>query len=223
MLRAIVAAAMALAASACGASPVPPSPSPTPDHVDPARIDRVRAELPAGYEFAAVPKGTSPVELWGYGGGWKADPARCAALADPVPAATTTAGWSASGPGGIVYAVVLGAPEPVQLDSALLDDCGRWTLSGGQRHSTVTFTPAPTVERADTVATVTDSSTVVEGAPKPGRTPGPSPRTWAPTSPTSPSSPTPDRRIRNSDRSSPPDYCRSRCRRCGAELTAVRG
>ncbi|MGY4870528.1 DUF5642 family protein [Mycolicibacterium elephantis] len=163
MLRAIVAAAMALAASACGASPVPPSPSPTPDHVDPARIDRVRAELPAGYEFAAVPRGTSPVELWGYGGGWKADPARCAALADPVPAATTTAGWSASGPGGIVYAVVLGAPEPVQLDSALFDDCGRWTLSGGQRHSTVTFTPAPTVERAETVATVTDSSTVVEG------------------------------------------------------------
>ena len=32
-----------------------------------------------------------------------------------------------------------------------------------RRHSTVTFTPAPTVERADTVATVTDSSTVVEG------------------------------------------------------------
>lgn len=163
MLRAIVAATVALGAAACGAPPAPPSASTVSVRVDPARIDRVRGELPAGYEFGAVADGTSPVDVWGYGARWVADPPRCRALADPVPDATTTSGWSASGPGGIVYAVVLGSPQPVHLDSSVLDECGRWTLSGGRGHGSVTFTPAPAIDGAATVATVTDSSTVVEG------------------------------------------------------------
>lgn len=162
MLRAIV-ATVVLAAVGCAAPPAPPSTSTTSVSVNPARIDRVRGELPAGYEFGAVAAATSPVAVWGYGEGWTADPPQCAALADPVPDATTTTGWSASGSGGIVYAVVLGSPHPVHLDAALLDECGRWTVSGGQGHSSVTFTPAPTVDGAASVALVTDSTTVVEG------------------------------------------------------------
>lgn len=156
-------ATLALAAAACGTPPVPAPTSTTDLRVDPARVDRVRGDLPAGYEFAGVTDPTAPAALWGYGEGWTADPPKCAALADPVPDATTTAGWSASGPGGIVYAVVLGAPHPAHLDSALRDECLRWTVSGGQGQGIVTIAPAPTVAHATTLATVTDSTTVVEG------------------------------------------------------------
>lgn len=163
MLRAVV-AVVALAAAACGGPPAPPpTSSTTAGHVNPARIDRVRAEVPAGYEFAAVPARASPAELWGYGAGWTADPPQCAVVADPVPDATMTTGWSASGPGGIVYAVVLGSAQPVHLDPAVRHECARWTVSGGQGRGSVTFTPAPTVGDAVTLATATDSITVVEG------------------------------------------------------------
>ncbi|MGE2688629.1 DUF5642 family protein [Mycolicibacterium pulveris] len=162
MLRAMV-AAVVLTAAACATPPAPPPTSTTERHVNPARVDRVRGQLPPGYEFGGVADAASPAALWGYGPGWTADPPRCAALADPVPAATTTAGWSASGSGGIVYVVVLGAPEPVNLDAALRDECLRWTVSGGQGQGVVTITPAPTVDAATTVATVTDSTTLVEG------------------------------------------------------------
>ncbi|MGV0873116.1 DUF5642 family protein [Mycolicibacterium sp. XJ879] len=156
-------ATLALAAAACGTPPVPTPTSTTELRVNPARIDRVRGDLPAGYEFTGIADGTAPAALWGYGEGWTADPPQCGALADPIPEATTTAGWSASGPGGIVYAVVLGAPHPVGLDPALPDECLRWTVSGGQGQGIVTIAPAPTVAHATTVATVTDSTTVVEG------------------------------------------------------------
>lgn len=163
MLRAVV-AVVAVAVVGCGGPPAPPpTSSTTSGHVNPARVDRVRGELPAGYEFAAVPAGASPAELWGYGDGWTADPPQCAVLADPVPEAMTTAGWSASGPGGIVYAVVLGSPHPVHPDPAVHDECGRWTVSGGQGRGSVAFSPAPAVVDVATVATVTDSTTVVEG------------------------------------------------------------
>jgi hypothetical protein len=153
--------AVALGAAACGA-PAPPQPTPstTAQQVNPARIDRVRGALPSGYETADLTGPASPAAVWGYGADWRADPPRCAALADPAGAAKS-AGWSASGPGGIVYAVV--ASASVDVDTAVLRECGRWTVEGGQTTGTVTLGPAPAVDSASTLAMATASTTVVEG------------------------------------------------------------
>jgi Domain of unknown function (DUF5642) len=157
---------MALAAAACAApNPPQPTPSTTAHQVNPARIDRVRGQLPAGYETAELTGPASPAAVWGYGADWRADPPRCAALADPAGVAATT-GWSASGPGGIVYAVVASAAADV--DPAVLAECGRWTVEGGQTTGTVTLRPPPAVDNASTVAMATESTTVVEGGTQTG-------------------------------------------------------
>jgi hypothetical protein len=132
--------------------------------VNPARIDRVRPELPAGYEVADLSDEAAPAGLWGFGANWVADPAHCAALADPVVDAGETRGWSGSGPGGIVYAVVTGGPATqVRLDPALVTACAQWTLSAGHTSGTVTVAPAPAIEDAATVGMTTAATTVVEG------------------------------------------------------------
>lgn len=99
--------------------------------------------------------------MWGYGAQWSTDPPRCAALADPAAGATTATGWSASGPGGIVYAVVAAAPG--RLDATVTAECRKWTVSGGRTNGSVTLTPAPAIADALTVAMTTASRTVVEG------------------------------------------------------------
>ncbi len=132
--------------------------------MNPANIQRVRGELPAGYEVADVSGRASQLAFWGFGPDWTAEPPQCGALADPVGDAATTRGWSGSGVGGIVYAVVTGSPPAqVPFDPALIAECGRWTLASGHTTGTVTLVPAPTVDGAATVGMATEATTVVEG------------------------------------------------------------
>jgi hypothetical protein len=42
-------------------------------------------------------------------------------------------------------------------------DCGQWTLAAGRSRGNVTLTPAPTIDGAQTVATATATTIVVEG------------------------------------------------------------
>lgn len=157
-------AALSLCVAACGQSPssAPSTATSRPStQVNPARIERVRSELPSGYEVAALSGRTVPVAFWGFGPDWKADPHRCGALADPVAGDATTRGWSASGAGGIVYAVVVASAAT--LDPSLIDECGQWTVSAGRTTGSVTFVAAPAIDRAATVGLATRATTAVEG------------------------------------------------------------
>lgn len=159
--------AAAVALAACGTAPdrpeagSPPAPSATRGVVDPARIDRARHELPPDYEVTDVSGRVTPVAQWGFGPGWQAEPAPCAALADPALAPATLRGWSASGPGGIVYAVA--AAGAAGLDATVLGGCGSWSMSAGPTTGTVRLVDAPVVDGAQTVAMAAESLTVVEG------------------------------------------------------------
>jgi hypothetical protein len=159
-------AAVALFAAACGASERPPPATGTPTtdasaQVNPARIDRVRDDLPDGYEVADLTGPVRPTSLWGFGALWSAEPPQCGPLADPAVDPAMTKGWSGSGTGGIVYAVV--AESTAGLDPAVTAECGQWTLSAGQASGTVTLAAAPAIANAETVAMATVTTTVVEG------------------------------------------------------------
>ncbi|MGV0793634.1 DUF5642 family protein [Mycolicibacterium sp. XJ1819] len=159
-------AAAALLVGACGGQS-----GPAPDglsgadgastRIEPARIDRVRAELPDGYEVAGVQNWVSPAAVWGFRTEWQAEPSACGTLADPAVDPSTARGWSGSGAGGIVYAAVArsrgSAPDP-----AVIADCARWTMSGGQATGSVALTEPPGVD-AETVAMAAETRTVVEG------------------------------------------------------------
>lgn len=128
------------------------------------KIGRVRGDLPAGFETADIVGPASPAAFWGFGPGWVAEPAQCGALAGPPTDDATTTGWSGSGPGGIVHAVVTGSPEsPVGLDPALPAECGQWTVASGNTTGTVNLVDAPAIEGATTVGMDTAAETVVEG------------------------------------------------------------
>jgi hypothetical protein len=157
-------AALVFCVAACGESPsVAPSTatSGASAQLNPARIERVRTELPGGYEVRPLSGRAAPVAFWGLGPEWTADPPRCGALADPVADAMTTRGWSASGAGGIVYAVV--AASTATLDPSLTDECGQWTVSAGHTSGSVTGVAAPAIDSAATVGLSTTTTTVVEG------------------------------------------------------------
>jgi hypothetical protein len=157
-------AALVLFAAACGRSPSP-APSETRStssaRVNPARIERVRADLPTGYEVSALSGRAAPVLFWGLVLGWAADPPRCGALADPAADASTTRGWSASGVGGIVYAVA--AQTRADLDPTVVAECGAWTLTSGRTSASVTLVAAPAIDGAATVGMSVATTTVVEG------------------------------------------------------------
>ena len=157
-------AALALfAAAACGRSPspAPSTQSASSTKVNPARIERVRGDLPGGYEVTALSGRAAPVLFWGFGSGWTADPMRCGALADPAADASTIRGWSASGAGGIVYAVAAGTRA--DLDPSVVAECGAWTVSSGRTSGSVTSVPAPAIDGAATVGLAVATTTVVEG------------------------------------------------------------
>jgi hypothetical protein len=157
-------AALAVLVAACGEPPSSAPSTPTSGsstQVNPARIDRVRTELPTGYEVAALSGRAAPIAFWGLGPDWTADPQRCGALADPVAGGTTTRGWSASGAGGIVYAVV--ATSAATLDESLIGECGQWTVSAGRTSGSITLVAAPAIEGAATVGLATKAATAVEG------------------------------------------------------------
>ncbi|GAC1640974.1 MAG: DUF5642 family protein [Mycobacterium sp.] len=121
----------------------------------------MRTALPSGYEMAALPAEAAPVGFWGLGPRWSADPPQCGALADPVGGARTTRGWSASGAGGIVYAVV--AASNATLDPSLTAQCREWAVSAERTSGTVAVVAAPTIEGAVTVGLSTTTTTLVEG------------------------------------------------------------
>lgn len=167
-----VPAVLLVCALACGVacgSPSAPQPAPASSApqstgktvtVNPARIDRVRHDLPPGYEVVAIDPLATPVSLWGFGPNWSADPAHCAAPA--APDTEPARGWSASGPGGIVYAAVgklRGAPAEPRSDAP----CEQWSVSGGHSMGTVTTVAGPAVEGAVTAGMSTAVTTVVEG------------------------------------------------------------
>ncbi|MEU0494643.1 DUF5642 family protein [Mycobacterium sp. NPDC006124] len=123
-------------------------------------MERVRADLPTDYEFTPLPARAEPVALWGLGAQWVADPPSCAGLGNPA-AGSSLRGWSASGPSGIVYAVVADA-SPI-LDETLVDACGTWQVSAGHTSGVVGVVSAPVVDGAPTLGLSADVTTTVEG------------------------------------------------------------
>jgi hypothetical protein len=154
---------------ACGHPGTPPTTSPTEPsraeaQVNPANITRARGELPAGYEVSDASGSASPVAFWGFGPGWVAEPAPCGVLAGPGSDESTTRGWSASGPGGIVHAVITGSPSaPVTFEPAVLAECGQWMVTSGNTTGTVSLVDAPAIDGVATVGMITDAKTIVEG------------------------------------------------------------
>ncbi len=166
-VRLFAVCALALACSACGQSPgltaVSSSTETASAQINPARINWARSELPQGYEVAEYTGAPRPLRLWSFGGTTVSEPPQCLALAEPAFDSATTRGWSASGPGGIVYALAAGPGSPQRPDSALPAECARWTLTSGHTTGTVTGQPSPDIEAAQTVAMSTAVTTVVEG------------------------------------------------------------
>ncbi|MGV0812000.1 DUF5642 family protein [Mycolicibacterium boenickei] len=161
-----VATVLLVCTAACGPGPAPEPTQASPEPpvtsnvatVNPARIDRVRHQLPPGYEVVGIDPHSNPVSLWGFGPDWTADPAECATSA--APEIEPARGWSASGPGGIVYAAVAKLPGPPAASDA---SCDRWSVSSGHSVGTVTAVPAPAIEGAVTAGMATAVTTVVEG------------------------------------------------------------
>lgn len=164
--RLSVAAVLAAALAGCGTAPPGPAiapesaTTPTPGPITVANIKRLGAQLPAGYEQAAADV-ASPAAIWGLGAAAVADPAGCAALAAPSGDAAAQ-GISGSGPGGIVYAVVVadhaGAPE-----AELLSGCADWTVSLAGTVVAVEIIDAPPIEHATTLGLAARRVTRVEG------------------------------------------------------------
>ena len=125
----------------------------------------MRGDLPAGYEVADLCGPASPVAFWGFGPGWVTEPPQCGVLAGPAADGATTKGWSGSGPGGIVHAVVTGSPtSPVTFDPAVLAECGQWTVISGNTTGTVNLIERPGHRRAPPPSVwTTVAKTVVEG------------------------------------------------------------
>ncbi len=157
-------AALALLCSACAQQPEPvlqPAPTSTVSlTVDPARIDRAREALPPGYEVTSYDGPPAPIAVWGLVGGVDAQPPQCLELAAAPVIPASARGWSASGPGGIVYAVVAASARPV---TAVPAGCRQWTAVAGHTTAVVTEISAPRLEAADTAGMSTDATTVVEG------------------------------------------------------------
>ena len=140
------------------AAPTPSSGTPSSGAVNPAAIARVRTELPPGYEVGGLTDQAAPASFWGLKPNWTAEPAQCGVLADPG-AGAPVQGWSASGPGGIVYALVAGPG----VTAAVPEGCADWTLTGGRTSAAVHAVPPPAIADTPTVAISTVATTVVEG------------------------------------------------------------
>lgn len=132
--------------------------------VNPANVKRVVRDLPPHYEVTTgIPSGVSPRVIWSLEADARADPPQCAALADPGNGREQTAqGFSASGTGGIVNAVVVALPGPVDLDRGVVGACDRWTMSDGHTTANVHLVDAPHIDGADTLGMVADTRSSVE-------------------------------------------------------------
>jgi hypothetical protein len=104
---------------------------------------------------------TAPVALWGLGEPWTVQPPQCASLVDPPLDPATVRGWSASGPGGIVYAVAGYLSGGV--DESLQGQCRTFSVVAGHTATTVDMIDAPGVDGASTHGLRAEAATVVEG------------------------------------------------------------
>ena len=158
----VPAAVVALCVACAPTTPPAPAQSSAPGDVvvDPTRIDRARDGLPTGYEVTPYTGAPAPMAVWGLAGPVTAQPAPCAELGAPPVDPGSARGWSASGPGGIVYAVVAATPSAGLATAA---DCDRWTAAAGHTTATVDALPAPRVPAADSLGMATTATTVVEG------------------------------------------------------------
>lgn len=159
----VVCLLVASGVAACGPSSdsAPSTPAGTPTAaatVNPAAVARARGDLPPGYEVVDLAEDAAPVTFWGFKPGWAATPEQCGALVDPG-AGAPVRGWSASGPGGIIYAVVAGPGAR----EAAPQGCAAWSLAGGHTGAAVTEVPAPAIAAASTVAMSAVATTTVEG------------------------------------------------------------
>jgi Domain of unknown function (DUF5642) len=155
--------------TACAHAPAPlatPTKSPTARNapVNPANIKRMVRELPPHYEVTTgIPSGASPRVIWSLEADARAKPPQCVTLADPGSGRDQTAqGFSASGTGGIVNAVVVALPGPVDLDHDVVAACGRWTVSDGHTTASVSLVDAPHIEGVVTLGMVADTKSSVE-------------------------------------------------------------
>jgi hypothetical protein len=111
--------------------------------------------------LSALPADAAPVALWGIGTSPTSDPQECVGLVTPSAADTPVNGWSASGPGGIVYVVV--GQANVEAAPASPADCVPWTMSTGHTDAVIAFTDGPAIGQATTLGVTTDMTTKVEG------------------------------------------------------------
>lgn len=160
----------ALMVAACTHSPAPaPSATPTKSAptsaaVNPANIKRVVRDLPPGYEVTTgTATAASPRAIWRLGAEVRAKPAKCGPLADPANGHDQSAqGVSGSGSGGIVDAVVVALPEPLDFPQDLVAACAQWSETAGHTVVRVHLTDAPHLEGAETLGMVADIKSSVE-------------------------------------------------------------
>jgi hypothetical protein len=165
-VAAVVAIVLLPASCAHAHQPAPaPSPATAARHVDPANIRRVGRDLPPGYEVSPISGVAAPSDLWGVAGHGAANPARCAALANPAGGHGQAAqGISGSGAGGILYAVVVAAPTGnLSLDQSLVAQCRQWTMTGGRATARVQLIGSPHIDGVETLGMATDITNSVEG------------------------------------------------------------
>jgi hypothetical protein len=163
VLTLLVAACAHPPAHAPSATPTK-SPSAQGAVVNPANIKRVVRELPPNYEVTTgIPSGASPRVIWSIEPDATAKPPQCAALADPGNGRDQSAqGVSGSGTGGIVDAVVVALPGPVDLDPDVVAACGRWSMIDGHTTAHVRLTDSPRIDGAETLGMVADTKSSVE-------------------------------------------------------------
>ncbi len=161
---------LAVLVAACAHAPAPtqsaaPAKSPSANAVaiNPANIKRVIRELPPGYEVTtAIPGAASPRVIWSLGADVSAKPPQCMSLADPGNGRDQSQGVSGSGSGGIIDAVVVALPRPVDFPRDAVPACGQWTMTAGHTTARVRLTGAPHIDGAETLGMVADVTSSVE-------------------------------------------------------------
>lgn len=175
MRRFLVAVLAVSLTAGCGRSEQPAQPAPRSDRpgsvtaslapllrVDPVRIKRVRAELPAGYEVADTAGVSTPLTYWGLRSDARAEPPQCATLVGPADGHPSP-GLSASGDGGQLYVGIAGAESAsISFDPVLIGECGQWSMSAGHAYASVTLTEAPAIDGVPTLGMSTVIRTAVE-------------------------------------------------------------
>lgn len=135
--------------------------------VHPANIKRVVRDLPPGYEATTgIPSGATPQMVWSLGpdaSDSKTKPPQCETLADPGDGRDQSAqGVSGSGSGGIIDAVVVALPGPVDVPGDLVAACGQWTMTAGHTTASVHLIDAPHIDGVETLGMVADVKSHVE-------------------------------------------------------------